>query len=190
MPFPFSVGNDHLQFQLDWVAQAPPMLPSVPSDPNSPKVLHPRNTHALGLRLDKVVSPPQGVDFRFAYEGLMFFRPQGTGVGPVGSTAGLDGMGHLHTNNPPTQPIPPDGRGAMWVRVFLGFRPRASGPAHVFATLQFLKRVRDEIPAGQTVEFSHVNASGLGEIEMDVPPSGDDGWRLGLARTTVLFKLA
>jgi hypothetical protein len=76
----------------------------------------------------------------------------------------------------------------LWVKVFIGFRPLASGLG-VFATLQFLNRVRDETPVGPPVEFSHVTA--LGDIiEMDVPPSEDDGWRLVLARSTVLFGLA
>jgi hypothetical protein len=170
----FGIGNPELQNLLEWVDQTPPAQA--------------RDTHALFFRLDKLAPPSVGVDFRFGYEGLMFFRPIQLGLGPVGSTLGLNGFGHLHALQPVPKPIPPDGRGAMWVRVFLGFRPRAGGgPAHAFATLQFLKRVNDQSPAGQIVEFSQVNH--LGEtIKMDVPPSEDDGWRLILDKATVLFK--
>jgi hypothetical protein len=38
------------------------------------------------------------------------------------------------------------------------------------------------------VEFNHVNALGNGIIEMDVPPSHDDGWLLSFRETTVLLR--
>jgi hypothetical protein len=182
----FDVGNAGLQNKLEWVAEPPPMLPSAPSGPNSTKVLDPRKTHALRFQLFDLTNT---ADFsRKQYEGLMFFRPKGTGHGPVGLTAGLDGIGYLEPTLRTCEALiddipgnfPPD-----FVKVFIGVRPRVSGPADIFATLQLLANVLPDVPAGQTVEFSHVNATEGGDIEMDVP----EGWLLSLRMTTVLLRL-
>jgi hypothetical protein len=142
---------------------------------------HPRHRRAIRTRsFSAFKNLPPHDNFARTYVGLMFFRPKFTGVGPMGSSLGLDGFGHFDVNKL-TQPRPPN-----WVKVFIGFRPRAS-VLDVFATLQFLNRVLPDIPVGQTVEFNQVNALGSGIIEMDVPPSKDDGWVLGFRKTTVLF---
>jgi hypothetical protein len=175
MPFPFSVGDPVIQGTLDWVAPPPPPTPPEQG----------RDTHAVGFLLsnpDTVNSPE--------YKGFMFFRPQGTGHGPVGSTPGLDGFGSLQVTenvcqtllDPTTAVQPPD-----MVKVFIGFRRKQSAPAHVFATLSFMNRTPiTEVPGPtiSTLEFSVVRMQGGafgGNIFMD-------SWFLSLKRTTVLFR--
>ena len=80
MPFPFDVGNKIFQEALlDWVAQPPPAQV--------------RDTHALRFRLLRLGAGGETRNPQFT--GLMFFRPQQLGAGPVGSTPGLDGFGSL-----------------------------------------------------------------------------------------------
>jgi hypothetical protein len=64
MAFPFSVGEPVIQGTLDWVTHPPPA--------------EGRDTHAVGFDL----SNPDTVN-SLEYSGLMFFRPQGVGVGPL-----------------------------------------------------------------------------------------------------------
>ena len=173
MAFPFSVGNATVQSTLDWAAEPPPAQA--------------RDTHAVRFRL---IKQPEGLSRNPEYSGLMFFRPQGTSGGPVGSTPGLNGFGSLLVNVgvcqsllDPTTAVQP----AELVRVFVGFRRQQSGPAHVFATLTLMDGDRVQMPTQtfSTVEFNHVEMSGGGEggIRMDPP----QGWDLLLARTTVLL---
>ena len=170
----FDAGNDHLQHMLEWVDQ-----------PNPPAQA--RDTHALHFDLFDITG--DAFFSRSEYQGLMFFRPKGAGHGPVGGTAGLDGMGFLRPNLLTCRALLDDTAGNFpvnFVRVFIGFRPRASGPAAVFATLRLLPHfLPDDPTGGQIVEFSHVNVDDAGRIEMDVP----NGWLLSLEATTVLIRL-
>jgi hypothetical protein len=163
----FSVGNAELQDKLEWVAQPPPAPPA-----------QARDTDALWFNLRRG-------DRGDAYRGLMFFRAQGTHGRPVAGTAGSDGIGHVAVNGTSCTKLLGIGQDAQvvpsFVKVFIGFRRRASPPAHVFATLRFL---HEPIPpeGGQIEEFSQVNVSEGGAIHMDMP----QGWELGLTKTTVL----
>jgi hypothetical protein len=177
MPFPFSVGDPIFQPLLDWVAQPPPTQV--------------RDTHALRFRLLRLGAGGETRNPQFS--GLMFFRPQQLGAGPVGSTPGLDGFGSLLVTESvceslldPNTAVPP----AELVKVFIGFRRQQSGPALVFATLTFMDGDRLQMPTQtfSTVEFDRVemvgDSSSTGSILMDNP----EGWGLLLERTTVLLK--
>jgi hypothetical protein len=152
MPFPFSVGHPNMQRLLDWVAPPPPPAPPAQG----------RDTHALRFRLLRLgqeeVRNPQ-------FSGLMFFRPQQLGAGPVGSTPGLDGFGSLLVTKSvceslldPNTAVP----AAELVRVFIGFRKQQAGRAQVFATLTFMDGDREQMPIQTfgTVEFDRVEMVG------------------------------
>jgi hypothetical protein len=173
MAFPFQVGDVIVQRTLDWVAQPPPAQG--------------RDMHAVRFRLQKGQDTQRNPQF----SGLLFFRPPGTGQGPVGVRPGLDGFGSLLVTESvcqslldPNTAVPP----AELVRVFLAFRQQQSGPANIVATLTFMDGDLVQLPTKTfgTVEFSHVEMSGVGDgvIEMD-PPAG---WSLLLGRTTVLLR--
>jgi hypothetical protein len=172
MAFPFFVGDPLVQSMLDWAAQPPPAQV--------------RDTHAVRFRLVKEPAPEVTRNPQFI--GFMFFRPQGLSGGPVGSTPGLDGFGSLLVTASvcrslldPNTAVPP----ADLVKVFIGFRQRQSGPAHVFATLTFMDGDRLHMPTQtfSTVEFTTVEMIN-GAIVMDRP----SGWALTLQKTTVLLR--
>ena len=169
MPFPFSVGEAITQSRLDWVAQPPPAQG--------------RDTHAARLRLSRLSGTLRNPE----YSGLLFFRPQGTGGGPVGLRPGLEGFGSLlvtegvcQTLLDPNTAVPP----AELVKVLLAFRQQQSGPANIVATLTFMNGDLLQLPTQTTrvVEFSQVEMRG-GTILMDPP----EGWQLVLGQTTVLL---
>jgi len=174
MAFPFSVGESTVQSTLDWVAQPPPAQG--------------RDMHAVRFRLQKGQDAQRNPQF----SGLLFFRPPGTGQGPVGVRPGLDGFGSLLVTQSvcrslldPNTAVPP----ARLVRVFLAFRQQQSGPANIVATLTFMDGDLVQLPTQtfNTVEFSHVEMAfegGDGQINMD-PPAG---WSLLLGKTTVLLR--
>jgi len=181
MPFPFSVGNPQFQPLLDWVAPPPPPAPPAQG----------RDTHALRFRLQRSdvaeeIRNPQ-------FSGLMFFRPQQLGAGPVGSTPGLDGFGSLLVTKSvcqsvldPNTAVPPAGL----VKVFIGFRRQQSGPALVFATLTFMSGDRLQMPTQtfSTVEFNRVEMQAMSNIRGSILMDNHQGWVLVLETTTVLLK--
>ena len=173
MALDFSVGNAEHQKNLEWVAPPPP--PAAPAQG--------RDTHALFFELT------QSVGFsEMSYEGLMFFRPRQLGAGPVGSLPGLDGVGTLRAtkagctrlldSNPGSST--PEVDFGTYVRVFIGFRPRSSQPALVFATLRFLSQLLNpETQVGEIVEVTPTSATDIIQL---------NEWELRLRRTTVLLR--
>jgi hypothetical protein len=171
MAFPFSVGEPVIQGTLDWVAQPPPA--------------EGRDTHAVGFDL----SNPDTVN-SLEYSGLMFFRPEGVGVGPLFSRPGLEGFGSLlvrervcQTLLDPNTAVP----AADLVRVFIGFRQQQSGPADLVGRLTFMDRdpitSLPSLRTASTLEIASTNmhrGGTAGNIFMD-------SWFLNMRKTTVLL---
>jgi hypothetical protein len=170
MAFPFSVGEPVIQGTLDWVAHPPPA--------------EGRNTHAVGFGL----SNPDTVN-SLEYSGLMFFRPQGVGTGPVFGRPGLEGFGSLlvregvcKTLLDPNTAVP----AADLVKVFIGFRQQQSGPANLVSRLTFMNRdplTSLPLQTASTLEIASTKMQGggtAGNIFMD-------SWFLNMRKTTVLL---
>jgi hypothetical protein len=173
MPFPFAVGNPTMQDLLDWVAQPPPAQA--------------RDAHALHFFLRKNRS---GVGMVARYSGLMFFRPQGAGEGGgVASLPGLNGTGALVANSFVCQDLSAAAPGpASNAKVNIMFRPRASAPPLVFATINFFDRLLPDHPdtGTEAVEAANVRIDeSLGLIGLITI---DAQWQLHLQKTTVLLR--
>ena len=147
------------QEMIDWVNQPP--LPQG------------RDTHAIHFILAERTPGPT---FGTIHHGLMFFRPQGTGHGPVGSLPGLTGVGGLAPTGTATPNTP------FWARLEVFVRSD-----NIFATLQFLIGDRNNGLPGtvkRTVELNTtVSGSSLG-LE-----SAPEQWVVRLAKTNGLLRV-
>jgi hypothetical protein len=154
-------GISGLQDLLRWVDQPPP--------PQG------RDTHVIHFILaERTPGPTSGT----IHHGLMSFRPQGTGSGPVGALPGLTGFGGLASTGTSTPNTP------FWARVEVFVRLRA--PSNVFATLPFL--VGDNVnglprTVKRTVELNTSFSGSLLILE-----AAPELWAVQFAKTNVLLR--
>jgi hypothetical protein len=195
MPLPFSVSQPVLQDLLEWVAQPPLMVASNPLDPDSPKVLDPRDTRAIRFHLRRITPttlPPTPVP-ELHYQGFLFFRPGKTNTPIFQQQPGLMGIGNFQLVEPNCQytlGLKSDGTKLglprpdhHFVRVDLRFRPPKT-----FAGLSFR---RTDGSVSRSVQMTHVDVFGNANMRLDGdrPDVGGrpEAWFLdGLSKSTLL----